>query len=958
MSGSRSQYESILDTVTKPGRYIGNERGSARKDVSTVSLRFALAFPEVYEIAQSHPGLQILYDLLNRRSDTYAERVFAPWTDMEAALRRAKLPLSSLETRTPLRNFDIVGFSLQYELSFTNLLMMLDLGGVPLLAAERSRSDPLVIAGGPCAFNPEPLADFLDAVLLGDGEEAIHEICNVYLTWDRGDRETLLVALSQIPGVYIPAFFEPEYHSDGGLRRMRPRGTQQLIEKRIVADLDAIPSPATFIVPSAKIVHDRPSVEVMRGCVKGCRFCQAGYIYRPVRERHPKRVLAQAEDAIRETGYEELSLLSLSTGDYSCINPLVTEIMNRFAPSRVALSLPSTRVDALAAPLLEQIKRVRKTGFTLAPEAGTQRLRDVIQKQYTEEDLIQAVSQVFALGWRSLKLYFMLGLPSETDEDLRGIATLSGRVAAAGQFRRQVTASVSNFVPKPHTPFQWLAQLPASEMSARQEFLKRELTRRRVKFKWHDVRESYLEGILSRGDRRLGRLLLTAYRLGCRFDGWGELLRFDLWQQAWQQCGIDPDSYLRRRRLDEVLPWDHLSGGVAKSFLRRELARAFERLATPDCSLERCAQCGVCDFTRIRNVTYHLRGAAGADHRGGSVDGWASAAIPGSGEGAWEPRGWHMAEATRAGSGESPRAEAEGGAALSGDCQPAARSAVPKPSVGETSPAPEPSPRHNGTRSVSSRAEGTAEAWIDAPPRGLASAVEPTPRAPAARIRIVYAKLGDARFLGHLELGTLFLRAARRAGLPLAFSRGHHPLPRFAFGPALPLGVESDGEYLDLEITESCRVEDVRARLNAQMPAGIDVFAAAPLPARAPSIDAQIMGFRFRVDLGGARPLADLDARIAAFLAAPQFPLRKHHRTGDKTVDARPLVGGMALCGAATIEVVIAFGPRGTLKPGDLVAAVLGLSPEAVPRLRVRKVETLFRHLLSTAGAGARGLPR
>jgi radical SAM family uncharacterized protein/radical SAM-linked protein len=931
----RQEYERLLDGVMKPGRYLGNERGAIRKDPEGVAVRFALAFPEVYEIAQSHPGLQMLYDILNRRPDTYAERAYAPWVDMEAALRQAGLPLVSLETFTPLRDFHILGFSLQYELTYTNVLQMLDLGGIPLLAAERTASDPVVIAGGPCAFNPEPLADFLDGVLLGDGEEAIHEICEVRKAWDGRDRNELLEALSRIRGFYVPAFFEPEYNDDGTLRAIRPLREQTVVEKRILRDLNTVPVQETYVVPTVGIVHDRPSLEVMRGCVKGCRFCQAGYIYRPLRERDPATVLEQAEKAVAATGTEELSLLSLSTGDYSCVNPLLTEVMNRFASRKIAVSLPSTRVDALAAPLLEQIKRVRKTGFTLAPEAGTQRMRDIIQKEYTEDELINAARQIFQLGWRHLKLYFMLGLPSETEDDLRGIAELTARVSASGGFKRDVTASVSNFVPKPQTPFQWASQIPVAEIEARQQFLKRELGRRKLKFKWHDAQESYLEGIFSRGDRRLGKLLLAAFRLGCRFDGWSELMRFELWEQAWKECGIDPDFYLRRRMLDEVLPWDHLSSGVNKSYLQRELALAFERTLTPDCSIERCTYCGACDFKTIRNVTYHLRGAKGSEHRGDKVDEWAAETVPGEGDGAWEPRGWHLAEAKKR--GVDSRGDVDGGRGATA----AERSGDPFPR--------DAAPRSDTRSSDNPRADGNAEEWINAGSSALVPVSEPG-AAPRCRVRIRYHKLDLARFIGHLELGTLFFRACRRADLPVAFSQGFHPLPRFSFGPALTLGIDSDCEFLDIDLTEEMPAEEVRERLNPELPEGLVIVDSWIVPPRTPSIEASIQAFRYRVDLDASLETADLDARLRSFLEASEFRVYKHAKGGDRSVDARGYVASLERRSEREIDVEIVFGPRGTIKPGDLMTAILGLERSGTSRLRVHKIDTVFR---PAAGASA-----
>jgi len=931
----REAYERLLSLVEKPGRYLGNERGSVRKDASRVRLRFALAFPEVYEIAQSHLGLQILYDILNRRPEVAAERVYAPWPDMEALLRARGLPLVSLESHTPLADFHVVGVSLQYELTYTNLLTLLELGGVPLRAAQRGPEHPVVIAGGPCAFNPEPLAPFLDGVLLGDGEEAIGDICDVVLAHRdsaASDRHALLHALAAIPGFYVPAFFEPRYHPDGTIAEVVPLDpSRPQVRKRVLFDLDRFAPPPNPIVPNLGVVHDRASIEVMRGCVKGCRFCQAGYVYRPLRERNPERVVEETTRLMARTGYEEVSLLSLSTGDYSGVNPVLKELMDRLAPERVAVSLPSTRVDALSPRILEQIRRVRKTGFTLAPEAGTQRLRDVIQKEYREEELLEAAALFADLGWRTLKLYFMIGLPSETEEDVVGIAELAGRVAAAGGGRLAVTASVSTFCPKPHTPFQWAGQLSLEETRARHALLRRELGRRRIAFRWHDAELSFLEGLFSRGDRRLADVLETAQRRGARFDGWSDRCRMDVWRAALTEHGIDPALYLRRRPLAETLPWDHLDAGLAKRFLLQDLARAVRGILTPDCSIERCTYCGACDFKAVRNVDYHPAGAKGGEHRGGGISRWAELAVPSDPNDplpAWETRMWRQIR-TRVSERRRPAASLRGG--VDAAPLPAALAVEGDGDAG---------------------GEGNAEEWLGAVPSSLAPGLEGPPA--VQRVRLCYRKVGPARFIGTREIGTTFLRAARRARLPVAFSHGHHPMPRLSFGPAPPLGVSSDGEYVDLELTAPLDAAQVAARLGAELPDGLEAVTASEVPRSAPSIESEIESITYRVDLAALdappRPEA-VAAAVARFVAAPSVPVTKRSKSGARTVDARRFVLALELDGPDRLVVELRSGREGTLKAAALVGELLGLPSDASPALRVHKIATRFRVAAEPAAA-------
>jgi radical SAM family uncharacterized protein/radical SAM-linked protein len=939
----REAYERLLPLVEKPGRYLGNERGAIRKDPSRVRVRFALGFPEVYEIAQSHLGLQILYDILNRRPEVAAERVYAPWPDLERLLRARGLPLVSLESHLPLGDFHIVGMSLQYELTYTNLLTMLELGRVPLYAHERGPAHPIVIAGGPCAFNPEPLAPFLDGVLLGDGEEAVGEMVDAVLGWDGRDRQTLLRTLATIPGFYVPAFFAPRYQEDGTVAEVIPLDPERpQVTKRVLRDLDTFSPPTAPIVPNLAVVHDRASVEVMRGCVKGCRFCQAGYVYRPLRERNPTQLVESAARLVETTGYEELSLLSLSTGDYSGINPALRELMNRLAPERVAVSLPSTRVEALSPHLLEQIRRVRKTGFTLAPEAGTQRLRDVIQKEYKEEELLEAARLFADLGWRTLKLYFMIGLPSETEEDVVGIAELSERVKRAASGQLKVTASVSTFAPKPHTPFQWAGQLSVEETRVRQALLRRELNRRGIEFRWHAAELSWLEGIFSRGDRRLAPVIETAQRLGARFDGWSDHFRLDLWQQALAAHGIDAAFYLRRRPLGETLPWEHIDAGLSKRFLLQDLARAVEGILTPDCSIERCTYCGACDFKTVRNVDYHVAGAKGGEHRGQEISRWAETVMPeteASGSPRWETRSWSDIRARVAARAETARR------GMTVPRKAGAVEAAPLPvALAGSTPAPV----------DTAGGEGNAEEWLGAVP----SSLTPDPDAPVAvtRVRLRYQKTGPARFIATRELATAFLRAARRARLPLAFSRGHHPLPRLSFGPALPLGFSSDDEYVDLELTALVPPDRVSAELARQLPDGLHPLAAALVPHGAPSIDADIASFVYDIDLGTLEVPPQppvLAAAVARFARSPSFPVAKHGKSRTRTIDARRFVRALDLVGPMRLQVELTVGPEGTLKPGALLGALLALPAEEVAMLAVHKITTRFRGEPSAEDAAA-----
>lgn len=595
----------FLPLVSKPARYIGGEVNSVRKDRGPVRSAVALCFPDVYEVGMSHLGLKVLYEILNERPDTAAERVYAPWGDYEAQLRQRELPLTSLESHTPLRDFDIVGFTIQYEMSYTNILGMLDLGGIPLKSADRADNDPLIIAGGPGVFNMEPMADFFDAVLIGDGEEAIVDIVECHQRWKesapRRDRASLLIDLSEIGGVYIPSHFEIAYDADGRVAGIRTiAGDKKAIRKRFLADLDSAPSVRRPVLPHIRVIHDRVTLEVARGCTRGCRFCYAGIVYRPVRERTPQTVEKIMADSIACTGYEEVSIASLSTGDYSGLAPLLHDINRDFSGDRVSVSLPSLRVETLTAEVINEIRQVRKTGFTLAPEAGTERLRRVINKVSDDRDLEITAANIFRAGWDHIKLYFMIGLPTETDEDLVGIAELAERLVkvgrSVGRRRPSVTVSASTFVPKPHTPFQWCSQITVEEIGRRQDLLRRECRKRKVDYKGHDAETSFMEAAFSKGDRRLGAVVLRAWQGGCRFDGWTEFFQPERWKEAFAAEGLDPSFYAYREiGLDEVLPWDHIDTGVTKKYLLKEYQRSLEEEVTIDCRYAHCVGCGVCD---------------------------------------------------------------------------------------------------------------------------------------------------------------------------------------------------------------------------------------------------------------------------------------------------------------------------------------------------------------------------
>lgn len=799
----------LLPLLPRPTRYLGSEWGTVHKDINTVRAHIAICFPDLYEVGMSYLGQKILYETVNRHPDFYAERGYVPCEETAAILKEHGELLATMESDTPLKDVDVIGISMTHELCYTNVLYMLELAGMPLRTKDRGDEYPLVIAGGGACFNAEPMADFLDAMMLGDGEESIIRVMEVVADCkEKGaDKQETLKALAELPGLYIPSFFDPENPDD------------TLIEKAVVDDLEPVAFPQGQVLPYGQAVHDRLTLEIARGCTRGCRFCQAGIIYRPVRERTPQTLNKILMNGLKETGYEETSFLSLSTGDYSALDGLFAKSFDHCAAEQVSISLPSLRVGSISDPIMKRISSIRRTGATLAPEAGSQRMRDVINKGITEPEILDHVLKLFNNGWQSVKLYFMIGLPTETPDDLDAILDLCLKVRDVAGWdvkRLNITAAVSPFVPKTHTPFQWDRQISLDEINERLDYLRSIFKpHKRLQIKFHQPRMSFLEGIFSRGDRRLGNVLESAYKKGAIFSSWKDHMKIEPYMEAMQEFGLTPEEFQRERDPEERLPWDHLSCGVSKQFLLTERRRSLEEKVTPDCRYDTCRNCGVCQFKGRKSLLEKQ--------------------------------------------------------AVEKDIQP---KMVFKTRDQANDDVPEFVP-------------------AEKPDLGLKG----------SHFRLWFEKMGPTAYISQLDLQSVLERAMRRAELPLSFSQGFHPMPRISFGRALPVGVESRAEWMNMMLREEIDSQELVSRINAQMPIGIKIVKADQLTLSRKHPQPQIEEYTL-IYHDNCDKAAEWIENWKTFMDNETFMVERKTKKGTKTVDIRQCVSRIDIDDEKTVRIL------------------------------------------------------
>ncbi len=857
-----------LRRVEKPSRYTGGEVNQIRKDLSQVELKVGLSYPDVYELGMSHIGLKIIYEILNRRPDIAAERVYAPWPDYEAILRQRGEPLTTLENKIPLSELDLIGFTLQYELSYTNLVNILDLGGVPLRAKDRQAHHPVVIGGGSCAYNPEPLALVMDAICIGDGEDIVLEVMDAVRISrkKRERREDLWTRLAEIQGCYVPSLYDVYYNSDGTVAEIVAKpGAPKRVRKRILADLNTAPYFTKDIVPNTEIIHDRYGVEVQRGCMRGCRFCQAGYVYRPERQRSPETVRKLVREGLAATGVSQYGLLSLSLGDYNCIEPLLLSLMDEHADQKAAISTPSMRLESVTPAIMDQIARVRASGFTVAPEAGSDRLRAVINKNVDEEVLLELVGQLFSRGWKTLKLYFMLGLPTETYDDLYAIMNLGSRCRQRARKYTQspvITVSVSSFVPKSHTPFQWSPQITLEEIKARQSFLWTEARKAKLNYRNHEATSSIMEGVFSRGDRRVGEVLLRAHALGARMDGWQEHHRLATWDQALQDVGVERHWYNHRRRdVSEIFPWDHIDSGVKKEWLWEDWMASLDAGRVDDCSEAPCYDCGVCDHKVVHNRVY-VEDAPGSKPRHRQKKRYIARSM---------------------------------------------EDLVQLPSLSLKRP------------------EATAQALpLEAPvvekPLGEIFDVS-LPLEMRLRFRLCFAKRGVQALSGNHEVISTFQRALKRGGVPALFTKGLHPRMKTSVSPPIPMGTWSEAEFIDLEIKAPFEAAQIEAALIGQLPEGLVLLGAEPVPFHAPPLPESIESARWRVEVP---PSFDLGPVLGWWNSDEPRVIETETKGRRRMIDVREEVQDLCVTDTG-LELTVRVKGGGKLR--KVLEAVLGADP-------------------------------